>query len=189
MSLQKQQDFLARLFTDESLRQNFLSDPEKIGAANGLSEKETADLTTVLPEQLNFFAESLYRKRLHEAEKILPLTKAVCGADFARRFRDFAGGYNPQKVNKHLEDALEFCLYLQHAETPAAVKDAARYERARFLFSLHERAFVFEIFDHDIRKFFKEIAAGDKIAENELRPRKTFAIWFRIGKIKKHFMI
>ena len=50
MSLQNQQDFLARIFTDENLRLNFLSAPEKIGAENNLSAAEIEDLQTILPE-------------------------------------------------------------------------------------------------------------------------------------------
>ena len=82
MSLQKQQDFLARLFTDESLRQNFLSEPKKIGLENGLADTDIAELQTVLPEQLTFFADSLYWKRLREVEKFLPLTKKILGEIF-----------------------------------------------------------------------------------------------------------
>ena len=56
MSLQKQQDFLARLYTDVSLRQNFLSAPAKIGADNDLSESEIIEIAEIMPEELNFFA-------------------------------------------------------------------------------------------------------------------------------------
>ena len=49
MSLQKQQNLLAKLYTDAEFRRAFLSEPEKIGAENDLSEREIAEIAGIMP--------------------------------------------------------------------------------------------------------------------------------------------
>lgn len=109
MSLLQQQNFLARLYTDEKLRRDFLSEPEKTGRENNLNECEIADLKAVLPDEMSFFADSLFWKRLREAERFLPLTKDFLGENFTKLSKIFSQNFNPQSIKKHLEDAFEFC--------------------------------------------------------------------------------
>ena len=183
MSLQKQQDFLARLFTDESLRRNFLSAPEKVGAENGLSETETGDLKMVLPEQLNFFADSLFGKRRREVEKLLPLTKDFLNEDFAELFREFSQNFNPQTVKKHLEDAIEFCKFLLKSNISDLSKNIAEFERTKLEFFGYEKRFAICRLNFDI----KEISRQGAKAQNEIPRKKTIAVWIRFGKKFKHF--
>jgi hypothetical protein len=189
MSLIEQQNFLARLYTDENLRKSFLSDPLKIGAENDLSEKEIAELTQIIPEELNFFADSLFRKRLREVEKFLPLTCKALEESFEKFFREFSQIYNPKSIKKHLEDATEFCAFLQKAEIyPLWKKDLAKFERARLIFNSNAKQFVFEKFDFDVREILKEISNGAAKAQNDFPKRTTFAVWLRVGNRTKHFM-
>src|SRR5687767_6092436 len=103
MPLLELQNFLARLYTDEKLRRTFLTEPDKIGGENNLSEREIAEIAGIIPDELTFFAGSLYWKRLRETEKLLPLTKAALNEDFEKLFGQFTEHYNPQSVKKHLE--------------------------------------------------------------------------------------
>lgn len=184
MSLQKQQDFLARLFTDESLRQSFLSEPKKIGIINGLSDTDIAELKTVLPEQLTFFADSLYWKRLREVEKFLPVTKKNLGENFKILFKEFSQTFNPTSVKKHLEDAIEFCKILQtKALEPVYAKDIAKFEQGKLEFYGCEKRFVWKMFNYDI----KEILRNPH--KSNLRKRTTLTIWMKIGGKIKHFWI
>ena len=168
MSLLEAQNFLARIYTDENLRREFLSAPEKIGRANNLSKTEIAELAEVFPEELNSFAESLFYKRLREVEKFLPLTKAILDNDFEKCFRAFAASYLPSSVKKHLEDAVEFCSYLQKDKRASGIeKDTAKFEQAKLEFWGFEKRLVIKIFDYDI---------------NTKQKRKHLAVWLRIGK-------
>ncbi len=186
MSLRQQQDLLARLYTDAEFRRAFLSEPAKIGAENDLSETEIAEIAGIMPEELNYFADSLFRKRLHEAEKFLPLTQAVLQDDFTEFFREFAQNFNPQIVNKHFEDALGFCDFLQKKQSAQGLaKDAAKFERAKMVFSSRMKNLCIEKFDFDIREIQKSLAENRSISQAEFPGRKTFAIWLRIGKITK----
>lgn len=184
MSLQKQQDFLARLFTDESLRQNFLSEPKKVGLANDLSDTDIAELQTVLPEQLTFFADSLLWKRLREVEKFLPMTKKVLGENFKILFKEFSQTFNPTSVKKHLEDAIEFCKILQIKELePVYAKDIAKFEQGKLEFHGCGKRFVWKMFNYDIKEFLRNSQ------KSNLRKRITLTIWLKIGGKVKHFWI
>jgi hypothetical protein len=168
MSLLDVQNFLARIYTDENLRREFLSTPEKIGKANNLNEVEIAELAVIFPEELNSFSDLLFYKRLREVAKILPLTKQVSENEFEKHFRRFANSYLPTTVKKHLEDAAEFCSYLQkNKSTSDIMKNTAKFEQAKLEFYGFERRLVFKVFDYDVKTNQK---------------RKYLAFWLRISK-------
>jgi hypothetical protein len=186
MSLVEQQNFLARLYTEENLRRSFLAEPAKIGAENDLSETEIAELAAIIPAELNFFADSLVWKRLREAEKLLPLVKKALGADFEKYFRRFANQFLPKTIKKHLEDATEFCSFLRSSEIePGWKKDLAKFEQARLHFNAGGERFVLRTFDYDIRQIAREIAGGN--APADFPKRRTRAVWLRAGSRTKFF--
>jgi hypothetical protein len=170
MSLLEQQNLLARLYTDEVFRRDFLQEPLKIGTENGLNATEILELTEVMPDELNFFSESLFVKRLREVEKLLPLTHKVLAKDFQTHFRQFTNNYNPQSVKKHLEDAIGFCKYLQTQQIDT--KDAAKFEQAKLEVFGNGKSFRFVRLNHNIETF---------------KPKKGFAMWIKIGKNIKYF--
>jgi len=183
MSLLDVQNFLARLYTDERLRREFLSAPEKIGKINNLNEKEIIELAEILPAELNLFADSLRWKRLREVEKLLPLTKQALAEDFEIYFREFAGVFLPATVKKHLEDAIHFAEFLQGKEKNWK-KDLAKYERAKLEFNNSSKNFIFKVFDYNIKEIFRK---GAKM-QSEFKRKKTFALWLRIGKLARQFI-
>jgi hypothetical protein len=168
MSLLETQNFLARIYTDENLRREFLSAPEKVGRDNALTEDEICEIIEIFPDEINAFAESLIRKRLREVEKLLPLTRSYLNADFETHFREFAPTFNSRSVKRHLEDALNFTNYLQTAKTVSdIVKNTAKYECAKLEFYALNKNIVIRTFDFDTE-------SGDR--------KKHFKIWLRIGK-------
>lgn len=186
MSLLQQQNLLAKLYTDENFRREFLSDPEKTGRENFLNEKEISDIKEILPGEINAFADSLFYKRLREVERFLPLTRKFTGENFEILFREFSLEFNPKSVKKHLEDAFEFSVFLQQRNLETWwIKDLTKFEQARLEFSGFGKNFVIKSFDFDMRQIFS--------AENETKiepgKRKTYAVWLRFGKKIKHFII
>lgn len=177
---------MARLFTDEGLRQNFLSEPAKIGAENGLNESETVDLQAILPEEIGFFADSLFWKRLHEVEKFLPLTKKVLKEDFTKYFREFSRNFNPQTVKKHFEDAFEFCRFLRKQNISEFAENAAKFEQSKLEFFGGGRLFVFCKLDFDIREIYNQ---EESTANVNFEKKTKIAVWLKIGKKNKHFFI
>lgn len=186
MSLKDQQNLLAKLYTDAEFRRAFLSEPEKIGAENDLTEKEISEIAAIMPEELNFFADSLYWKRLRAVEKLLPLTRQVLDEDFARIFLDFSQTYNPQTIKKHLEDAHKFCRFLQSRNISDVAKTAAKFERSKLEFFGFEKRLVICRVGFDIREFIvKRQKSPFEIPEKKAKT----AVWFRFGKRVKHFFI
>ena len=186
MSLQEQQNLLAKLYTDAEFRRAFLSEPAKIGAENGLNEGDIREIAGIMPDELNFFADSLFWKRLREVEKFLPLTGKVLGADFSKHFREFSRTFNPQTVKKHFEDALEFCRFLRKRDISEFAANAAKFEQSKLeFFGLEKRVVVCRL-DFDIRDF----TPSDPHRAVEIpAKKKKIAVWIRTGKRIRHYFI
>lgn len=128
MALQQQQDLLARLYTDPNVRQQFLNEPSSFADDLGLSDEDAEALAKAAGYEVNWFADSLVNKRLREVRKLLPISERVIGRDeFERRFREFAAGFAPTTVKKHLEEALAFAEVLFTDDRI----DLARFESRR----------------------------------------------------------
>ena len=167
MGLLETQNFLARIYTDENLRHAFLKEPERIGLKAGLCKAEIADLTQILPYELNYFAESLFYKRLHGAEKFLPQVREVLKSNFENYFHEFANQFIPRSIKKHHEDAVEFCKFLRRKKLePEWAKDVVKFEQAQMEFNAGDKRFIFKIFDYDLKTKQK---------------RKKFHCWLMIG--------
>lgn len=191
MSLLEQQNFLARLYTDEPLRRAFLSEPEKIGKENFLNETEISEISAMLPEEISFFAESLLWKRLREVEKFLPLTRKVSGEDFQRLFREFSQTYNPQTIKKHLEDASEFCVFLQkklqkNDYVSEISKNTAKYEHSKLKFYSLGANFVICKLNFDVREIDGHF---ENRSDYNLTKKIKIAVWLRVRNTTKHFII
>jgi hypothetical protein len=168
MSLLETQNFLARIYTDENLRREFLSAPEEIGKQNALSKPEIVEILEIFHEEINAFAESLVWKRLREVEKLLPLSREKLNTEFVYYFRRFAPTFNSRSVRKHLDDAVCFAKYLQNCETVSdIVKNAAKYECAKLEFYALNKHIVIKYFNFDVQ-------SGAR--------KKHLKIWLRIGK-------
>lgn len=174
MGLREQQNFLAKLFTDENLRISFYENPEITGQENDLSEIEIIQLKGIIAADLDFFAESLINKRLHEAKKLLPLTEKILSLDFDEFFQYFSNQFQPTSVKKHLEDAIEFCKYLQLQQVENIyLKDTAKFEQTKLEFFQKEKSFSFCILRRNIFTAKK---------------RPCVAIWYRSGNHSHHLI-
>ncbi len=175
MSLLEQQNFLARIFTDENLRKTFWENPQQIGGENGLDLTEIKQITNIVTRDLNFFADSLFRKRMQEVEKLLPITKNALKNDFAKLFREFSNSFQPNSIKKHLEDALEFCKFLQNKQIqPPFVQDSAKFEQTQHEFFSQEKKLSICFLRYDIYRQKMKIGC---------------AVWFKLGKKSGHFIL
>lgn len=185
MSLREQQDFMARLFTDEGLRRKFLADPDSVGLENGLNSTETDELKSVVPAELDLFADSLFWKRRNAVEKLLPLTRKELGNLFESNFRRFASDFVPITIKKHLEDASGFCRFLTHEDVGESIREIARYEQAKIQFYFYGKSFVF-------RRLLIDVPACDgamSATENFDFKRKTkYCLWFNIFNTRRRWI-
>lgn len=173
MSLLHQQHILAKLYTEPQFRQKFLDEPIKIGAENGLNEAEIKEISEAMADELKFFSDSLFWKRFREVEKLLPKTKETLGKDFEQLFREFSANYFPDSIKKHLEDAIEFCEFLETKSLKSEIaKDFARFEKSRHQFFGYDKPFKICYLRNNI---FTKVK------------KKGFVVWFRFRNNVKHF--
>jgi hypothetical protein len=195
MSLAKQQSLLARLYTNADLLAEFLDAPVKVALENGLSEIESQQLATIVPRELQSFAQSLFYKRLREVEKLLPLSAKVLDKKFSELFHSFSDEFPPQTIKKHFADAVAFAAFLQKNERVSPwISDLIQFELAKLEFNGNAKFFVLCIFQHDIRDILNIVQRHNHLdAINKLfglRERRTFAVWLRVGKsgASNHFV-
>ena len=174
MQLQDQQDLLARLYTDNTFRSDFLTTPSRFAKNVGISPEEATVLASVAAGEVEWFAESLVSKRLREVRKLLPMTGKVMGSnEFDRRFREFSGVFSPTGVKKHLEDSLAFSEALVNDESVAdSQRGSVRFEASRLRHNAFNKRFSFCVLRIDPWRF-----AG--IADNEIP--WGIGIWIAFG--------
>ncbi len=184
MGLLEQQNFLAKLYTNEDFRQKFIDKPKDFGKKNGLSQNEIDEIEEILPDEISAFADSLFYKRLREVEKFLPLTRRILEDDFENYFREFIKTFNPKTIKKHFEDSLEFAKYLQNQKDLSDLaKDFSKYELGDLEF--REKNLIIKRVGADLRKLNKE-----NLSKNQYLDKKTcFIIWFRFKKFRRILFI
>lgn len=180
MNLQKQQDLLARLYTDNAFRSEFLKRPSLFAEGLGVSPNKASALASVATSEVEWFAESLVSKRLREVRKMLPMTEQEIGAkEFARRFREFADEFSPTSVKKHLEDSLAFAAVLiKDPSVETSERSMARFESRRLRHNAYDKRFSVCILRHDPRRV-TGFTTYDK--------RPGIGIWIAIGAWSRIF--
>lgn len=152
MSLQKQQDLLARLYTDPEFQSRFLADPAEFADEVGLSSAEAMLLATSAAGEVRWFSDSLFNKRLREVIKMLPLSHHEVGeSGFEEAFRRFAPQFSPSSVKKHLEDSLAFADFLIRDQVAPSLKSLIRFESRRLRHNALGRQISFCLLRRDPR--------------------------------------
>ena len=172
MGLLEQQNFLARIFTDEDLRSSFGEDPEETGTEYGLNSADVTALKGIIFADLDFFCDSLIGKRLREVRKMLPLTAQLMQNQFEHVFRIFADQFHSGSTNKHFADAVQFCRFLQSQSFENALfKDTAKFEKTKLEFFGSGKSAAFCLLQHNIFTAKK---------------RPCLVIWYRWGSRSRH---
>ncbi|TWU05136.1 hypothetical protein CA54_58240 [Symmachiella macrocystis] len=187
MGLEQLQQALAKLYTDATLRAEFLADPDDTSVTLGLSTVEAVQLTAVSVQQIECFAQSLRRKRADEVRSLLPYTCRALGKSFGQIFSTYSETFCPQGCHKHRDDALQFVVYLTRnarcQNVAANVIDIARFEAAALRMSQYSDRVLIRLFRHDVRQSIFRVKEGRQIAQEVFRP--SAGIWFRIGSITR----
>ena len=182
MGLARIQRVMTKLYTDASFRDRFFADPQAVGRALELSSDEEQQLAQLAAPQVNFFANSLRRKRLNEVCKLLPLTHRVLGEGFVKLFWRYAVTYVPKGIKKHQEDAFAFCAFVRHVVLgegiePPWVVDLVRYEVARLKATNPTCRWMVGWFRYPMGMLVRSLTQGDGVLLPPVQP--TIAFWFR----------
>lgn len=185
MDLTMTQLILSRLYTDAALRKRFLANPESLVKEFGLDEHQMRELAQLSAQQLNFFADSLIRKRLGEVRKLLPLTSQALGARFGKLFWRYAESHRLTMPQPHRKDAIAFCAFLKESarselsEVPWAL-DVAAFEAACLEATTPARRCILRLFRYSIRELARSLS-GKASALSPAR-RLSLAVWFRFSR-------
>ena len=112
MELVSIQALLARLYTDQAFREQFLNAPELTARPYQIGKSDLEKLIQLANGPALRFSKTLIRKRFGQVAAFLPATRRVLGAQMWEAFLSFAGNYNPKGVGRHLFDAIEFSVFL-----------------------------------------------------------------------------
>jgi hypothetical protein len=185
MGLAQTQRVLARLYTDSDFRERFIAQPAGVGAAFGLLREETARLARLSISDLDYFATSLKRKRLHEARALLPLTYGVLAERFTALFLRYADTHLPRGIRKHQEDAAAFVAFLERVDrsqgiAPPWAVDLARLEAARLIAADPARRWTACRLRHNPDRLTRSAIQPEETSPPPGRP--TIIIWFRLSR-------
>lgn len=181
MGLAQVQQALARLYTEASLREQFFAEAEACGAALGLSPVEVAQIVEATG-QIQFFAESLQRKRLNEVNRLLPLTRRALGRAFGTLFLRYAATFTPRGVRKHQADAIHFAdclaqLHLTENLAPTWSAELARYEAGWIAAWEPDCFWHTRRFQYPVRAIAQALAQGQTPAVSQRQ--LGWGVWFR----------
>jgi len=100
---------LARLLREPALRREFAHDASSVAGRLHVRAEDRAAVVALPLAALERQAETLLRKRFHEARKLAPHTFALLGERAWERFGSYALAHWPAGHHRHLLDALGFC--------------------------------------------------------------------------------
>ncbi|HZS06116.1 MAG TPA: hypothetical protein VFD58_14850 [Blastocatellia bacterium] len=160
MSAREIQSLLSRLYTDETLLAWFLADRE--GFCRDYAGGGGDFIAQINERQLQYFADQLRWKRLREARKLIPLTRAALGHGFDREFQRYASTCVSGGERKHLADAMAFCEFLLGDET----------ERDRLTLEAAE----YELLSFNLRFRLRREGSGPVVCRAELRRGPLFRL-------------
>jgi len=183
MGLDKQQQALARLYTDVILRKAFSEDPQDVAVRLGLGPREVEQLSRLSARQLKFFSNSLKHKRLSEACKLLPLSRLALGGQFATIFHRYADTHVPTGTRKHVDDAVAFVKFAKESAHNKHIEPWAmelmHYEVAcRTAWDLASWRMMW--FRYPVGKLVRFLAHDHGKPLITVQP--TIALWFRLAR-------
>jgi hypothetical protein len=180
VDLKATQRLLARLYTDDTLRQRFAVDPASVAKELNIALDAARQMKGLSGAQVATFARSLARKRLNEVQRALPATCGALGSRLAQLFGRYAAQFHPQGMHRGLTDALVFAKSL--SREPRTIADLARYE-ANWLQFRYGRAWpLLAIFRSDPRE-----SSGGRRHEHD--DRWLVAVWFRFAGRPRHVIV
>lgn len=124
---------LGRLLRDGALRDAFATNPQAVAAQLDVRASDRAALLDLVPEDLEFQARVLLRKRLDAVRRVIPQTCRGLDAQAWPTFLDYARTTWPSGDDLTARDAFGFCRHLEQRH-PGALCEA-EWHRLRFALS------------------------------------------------------
>ena len=176
MNLREIQSTLAHLYTDRSFRNQMCSNSHH-DFFKRRKKQIGKNSTDIFTKQIESFALSLHRKRFNEICRLLPKSTRAIGARFSTLFFEYADQHHSSGEQKHLNDALCFCRFLQTRIHPREA-DLVSYEAAWLQASDLSKIFLIRFFSNDPRTLWRNFTL--KIPPKKSVRHRFMAIWIRL---------
>jgi hypothetical protein len=108
MNLENYQYLLAKIYTDADFREKFFAEPVKIGAVFQLEPALAQELAQKHQEAIDFFSDTLLRKRLQAVRNLLPQTVQILANQLNALFQSFAQNRPLLSDDRYAEDSFAF---------------------------------------------------------------------------------
>ena len=122
---------LGRLLRDGNLRDAFAASPQAVAGRINLGRHDWPAFLQLVPEDLEFQARILLRKRLELVRQLLPETVRRLGENFRPHFLEYARVNWPDEPRAALHDAFQFCGRIK----PPQLVSKSEWNRLRFALS------------------------------------------------------
>lgn len=160
MDLKNYQHLLAKVYTDASLRQKFMDNPEAVAADFDIDPSLVQNLVHELSQPIRFFSQSLIRKRWGIIQHYLPLTLLCLDDKAFDCFSSFAEQHSLVSKDRYTQDALNFGKWILQQD--ANQIDLAKWQRELIMYEilrlrLEKPFFRWRIFFHNVRKIAREL--------------------------------
>jgi hypothetical protein len=182
MGLTEIEQILARLSTDESLRERFVEDPFALGRELGLTTVGSRRLRRAAAARFDSIDASPRERRFVQVYKLLPLTHRVLKGRFTYYFDRYVAEHGAVSFERLFGDVLAFADYLEarmkedHLGSGWTL-DLLRFEKARIKAADPKRRLVVATFRHDISRLVRGVMRkGELFAAVR---RRTVAVWWR----------
>lgn len=173
------QHFLAAIYTDASLRRDFLAAPEKVAKRFDISAETARILKEKHSEAINFFATSLIRKRFNILRSFLPRSFQMIEENALWQFfEQYCEQYTLSKRDRYAHEARQFTAFLlKHSQLSAWKKNLVKLERSQILLDNFFYARVF------LSPFnWQELQTNTSLPK-KIRPSKLF-ILIKLGQFR-----
>ena len=103
------QTAMGRLLSSGTLRETFAADPERAADEMDILPRDRQIFVELAPEELEFQAGILLRKRFQAIQSLLPETVAALGADAWPLFGLYGRNHWPKNEPRSVQDAWDYC--------------------------------------------------------------------------------
>lgn len=186
MNLPNYQHLLAKLYTDEVFRQNFLENPAQLGADFGIEPALAQKLANEHAPAIHLFSQSLIRKRMGIVRQLLPGTFLSLGASIPPKFRLFTQKNSLSQKDRYAQEAVSFGKYLlkqKDLKLNAWQKTIIRFEIRNL--RLEKPFFYLQLFAYNVPALIRELHQLDD--PTQFHPVRRWSILLHGSLGKKHF--
>jgi hypothetical protein len=131
---------LGKLLRDGYLRDEFAANPSEVSFKLGVGERERSALIQLVPEDLEFQAAVLLRKRLKILENHIPRTLGNLGKNAWQEFHQFARNRCQTSGQSSSAEACDFLLHLKNCDCQLICK--REFNRLEFQSSKRQLRFA-----------------------------------------------